>query len=293
MPPSGSCLPVTVVIPTLNEADRLSACLESVRWAAEVVVADAGSTDGTQELARRFGATVLDGAGPTIAEQRNRAIAAASNPWVLALDADERVSPELAASIARAVLMPSAAVFRVHMRNQYLGATMERGGWGRDKHVRLFLSTLRYSVKRVHEGLEYTGTVGDLAGRVEHDSYRNLAHQLAKVNTYAQWGAEDLLARGKRVGFAELAARPLWRFIKCYFVQGACLDGHRGLVLAVVHAWSAFAKYALLWDMQRVAKARENARDGAPTGSAPVSTPIADVALIEQLRHRDVHTHSA
>lgn len=293
---------VTVVIPTLNELDRLSACLDSVQWAAEVIVSDAGSTDGTQELARQRGAVVIDAAAPTIAEQRNRAIAAASQPWVLALDADERVSPELAASIARAIETPRDDVFRVHMRNRYLGATMERGGWGRDRHVRLFPSTMRYSVKRVHEGLEFVGTVGDLAGRVDHDSYRDLHHQLVKVTTYAKWGAEDLFARGKRAGVAELAVRPFWRFIKCYLIQGACLEGYRGLVLAVVHAWSAFAKYAILWDMQRVAHARV-ANDPviatksaiASPGATPVRTPLVDVTPLADVRspHRDVQSRSA
>ena len=244
---------LTVVIPTLNEVDRLPACLASVQWAAEVIVADAGSTDGTQELARRLGAKVIEVTGTTIAQQRNVAIAAASHPWVFALDADERVSAELATSIARELYAPRADVFRVHMRNRYLGALMERGGWGRDRHLRLFRSTMRYQVKRVHEGLEYAGVVVDLAGRLDHDSYRNLSHQLAKVHQYAQWGAEDLFARGKRAGVAELVARPIWRFIRCYLLQGACLEGHRGFVLAAVHAWSAFAKYALLWDMQRQA----------------------------------------
>lgn len=250
-----SKVPVTVVIPTLNEIDRLPGCLASVCWAAQVIVSDAGSTDGTQALARSLGATVLEQCGPTIAEQRNIAISAATHQWILALDADERVSPELAQSIEQEISTPRGNAFRVHMRNRYLGATMERGGWGRDRHVRLFRSSLRYQVKRVHEGLQFDGAAYDLAGRVDHDSYRDLGHQLAKVNCYAKWGAEDLFARGKQVSLLQIVVRPSWRFVKCYFLQGAILEGQRGLVLAVVHAWSAFAKYALLWDMQRVANA--------------------------------------
>ncbi len=246
-----TALPVTVVIPTLNEVDRLPACLEAVQWAAHVVVADAGSTDGTIALARRYGATVLEGCGPTIAHQRNAAIEASTQPWILAVDADERVTPELRDAIARAVAAPQADAYRVHMRNRYLGAPMERGGWGRDRHVRLFKSTLRYRPQKVHEGLDYDGAVVDLAGRLDHDSYRDLAHQLTKVTTYSAWGAADLHAKGNRVGLSHLVVRPMWRFIKCYFLQGAWREGRRGLVLSVVHAWSAFAKYALLWDVER------------------------------------------
>ncbi len=248
-----SLIPVSVVIPTLNEADRLARCLQSVSWAAEVIVADAGSTDGTVAMARDLGARVLEVPGLTIAGQRNAAMAVASFPWVLALDADERASPELAASIRAAIDAPVADAYSIHFRNQYLGAPMERGGWGRDRHVRFSRTALRWKVKRVHERLDYDGPVADLCGRIEHDSYRTLEHQLRKVTTYADWGADDLARRGTAPGVSHLVIRPLWRFVKCYFLQGAWREGRRGLILGVVHAWSAFAKYAILWDKQRFA----------------------------------------
>lgn len=248
-----SPLPVTVVIPTLNEEDRLLDCLRSVRWAAEVIVADAGSTDATATIARHFGARVIEVTGVTIAGQRNAAMAVASQPWVLALDADERVTAELVESIRAAVETPTANAYRILFRNRYLGAPMERGGWGRDRHVRFSRATLRWRVKQVHEHLDHDGPVADLAGAIEHDSYRDLEHQLRKVMTYSRWGADDLRRRGTRVGFSHLAFRPFWRFVKCYVLQSAWREGRRGLVLAVVHAWSAFAKYAVLWDMQRQA----------------------------------------
>jgi glycosyltransferase involved in cell wall biosynthesis len=244
-------IPVTVVIPTLNEADRLPACLASVRWAAEVIVADAGSTDGTAAVARRFGATVVDVRGATIAGQRNAAIDRATQPWVLSLDADERVTMELEAAIAAAVANPAADAYRIHFRNRYLGAPMERGGWGRDRHVRFARAGVRWRIAQVHERLDYDGPVADLAGRIDHDSYRDLEHQLRKVTNYAAWGANDLHSRRKRVGLSHLVFRPLFRFVKCYLLQGAWREGRRGLVLSVVHAWSAFAKYAVLWDLER------------------------------------------
>ena len=286
---------VTVVIPTLNEADRLPACLASVQWAAQIIVADAGSTDGTIAIARQFGAIVLENTGPTIGAQRNAAIGAASQPWILAVDADERVTAELRDSIAAAIRTPAADAFRVHMRNRYLGAPMERGGWGRDRHVRLFRATLRYSVQRVHEGLEHDGPIVDLQGRIDHDSYRDLAHQLKKVTTYSTWGAADLHARGKRVGISHLVVRPAWRFVKCYFLQGAWREGRRGIVLSAVHAWSAFAKYALLWDTQRMDAERMDAErrtaaDALPRAerSAPrVPTMVFEGASSERSSGRD------
>ena len=285
---STGSLQVAVVIPTLNEADRLPACLASVRWAAQIIVADSGSTDETIAIARRFGAVVLENTGPTIGAQRNAAIAVASQPWILALDADERVTAELRDAIEAAIAAPQVDAFRVHMRNRYLGAPMERGGWGRDRHIRLFRSTLRYRSQRVHEGLEYSGAVVDLTGRLDHDSYRDLAHQLNKVTTYSAWGAADLHAKGQRVGLSHLVARPAWRFIKCYFLQGAWREGRRGFVLSAVHAWSAFAKYALLWDVER----RETeglASANAERHAAPVRAPgnVFDVTPIENVSVRE------
>lgn len=286
--------PVCVVIPTLNEADRLAACLASVGWAAEIIVADAGSTDGTVAIARHHGATVIQVRGCTIAGQRNAAAELASQPWILYVDADERVTPELAASIADATAAPPADAFRIHFRNRYLGAPMERGGWGCDRHVRLARAHVRWQVKQVHERLDYDGPVADLCGRMDHDSYRNLEHQLTKVTNYSAWGASDLLIKGKRVGFTHLVARPAWRFVKCYFLQGAWREGRRGLVLSVVHAWSAFAKYALLWDRERQA-----AEVAAPVRAAARTTPLRnwsddlEPAALDRLTSREKITTAA
>ena len=276
-------LPITVVVPTLNEADRLSRCLSSVSWAAQIIVADGGSTDRTREIAEQHHASVLSNCGSTIGAQRNAAIAVASQLWILALDADEVATPELrdsiAAALARTDTMNGTAVqaYRLKMRNQYLGGPMERGSWGRDWHVRFFRAHLRFETKRVHEGLDYGGPVGTLAGVVDHDSYRSLQHHLAKVATYAQWGADDLYAKGKRATWSHLFARPAWRFVRAYVIDGNWRDGRRGLVFSVVHAWSAFAKYALLWDRERVAErhAELDARAVQTVLETPLDVPAS------------------
>jgi glycosyltransferase involved in cell wall biosynthesis len=257
-------VPVTVVIPTLNEADRLPACLASVAWAAEVIVVDAGSNDGTVELARAAGARVIECRGRTIGEQKNFGIASATEYWVLSVDADERVTTELRDAVDRAVRAPDARAFRVRLRNHYLGAVYMRGGWGRDWHIRLYPSTSRWSTHQVHEKLEVTGEIRDLDGFLEHDSYRDLPHQLRKATTYAEWGAGDLLPRAGRVSAATLIGRPTWRFVKTYLLQGMWKEGTRGFVFCAVHAWACFSKYAVLWDRQR--------------RLAPVSRPVTEPA---------------
>jgi len=249
--PGPTPVPVTVVIPTLNEEDRLPGCLASLWWASEIIVADANSTDGTRDIARRFGAQVLEGCGPTIADQKNAAIARAKHRWVLSVDADERAAEELGSEVAVIVAAPTAQAYRIQMRNRYLGGPYELGGWSRDWHIRLYPSSARWTSQRVHERLEGEGPVADLRARLEHESYRDLAHQLEKGHRYSVWGAQDLFAKGRTVRVSDMVFRPAWRFMKTYLLEGMWREGVRGFVFAAVHAWCGFTKYALLWDEQR------------------------------------------
>lgn len=247
-------VPVSVVIPVRNEAIQIGECLRHLAWADEVIVADAGSTDQTVVLARAAGARVLEATGPTIAAQRNAAIAAARNPWVFALDADERITPELRDELASVLRAPSHPVYRVRRRNFYLGREVIRGHWGRDWVVRLFPRERRYVERRVHEGLEEAGPPGDLRGTILHHPYRDLAHHIEKMERYARWGAQDLYDKGARASAWDLSFRPLWRFVKVYVFGGAILEGRFGLVTSTLGAYSGFLKYAHLWALERAAK---------------------------------------
>jgi (heptosyl)LPS beta-1,4-glucosyltransferase len=249
MPPSA--VPLTVVIPTLNEADQIADCLARASWADEIIVADGGSTDATVSVARDLGAQVLERTGPTIAAQRNAAISSARNPWVLAVDADERISPELQEEIPRVLRAPAHPVYRIRRRNFYLGSELTRGHWGKDWVTRLFTRDRRYIERRVHERLETVPNPGHLSGCLDHIPYRDLSHQVDKMNRYARWGAEDLYQSGRRVGVWDLTGRPLGRFLRSYLLQGSCWDGRFGMVASMLGAYTAFLKYAHLWALQR------------------------------------------
>jgi len=242
-------LPLTVVIPTRNEAWQIAEALTSLRWADEVIVADGGSTDDTVAIARAHGARVIEVKGPTIAAQRNAAIAAARNQWVLALDADERVTDALREELGAVLAAPAHAAYRIRMQNIYLGRERRRGRWGRDWHVRLFQRSRRFVETRVHEHLERVPDTGELSGCIRHAPYRDLTHHLEKIILYARWGAQDLHARGRRATAWDLTARPLWRFARDYILAGSFLDGRVGIVASVLTAYSGFLKYAYLWDL--------------------------------------------
>ncbi len=243
-------LPISVVIPTLNEASHLASALATVSWADEVIVVDGGSADATTAIARRLGARVLTVRGSTIGEQRNAGIASARNHWILALDADEEVTPELRDSLSRLCERGSHHVdhtaYRIRSRNWHLGRELRHGPWGRDWKVRVFSRDRRFSTAKVHENLVALDDVGALDGTLIHRPYRDLSHQIVKIAKYAKWAAEDMRSRGRRVSLFAMVTRPAWRFFRDYVVYSGWRDGRAGFVVATVSAFSVFLKYACL-----------------------------------------------
>jgi glycosyltransferase involved in cell wall biosynthesis len=237
--------PLSVAIITLNAASQLEACLQSVRFADEIVVVDSGSTDGTPALAERFGARVIQqdwlGFGP----QKQFAVAAAGHDWVLCLDADERVTPELQTSIENALKNPSTAAFRFPRCNRFLGRYLKHGEGYPDWSLRLFdRRRARWSDDPVHEKVLADGPVGTLAGDLLHDSAESLENYLAKQNRYSTLAAEKALAAGKRSNAARLVLSPLLRFVRFYCLRRGFLDGLPGLVHILIGCHASFAKHA-------------------------------------------------
>ena len=248
--------PVSIVIPTRNEALQIGECVRGLAWAGEVIVVDGASADGTAESARAAGARVLNGAragtgGQTIAAQRNAGIAAAQNEWVFALDADERIGPELAAELAQVVLAPRHEAYRVKRRNVFHGHLLRRGHWGRDWVVRLFRRGRRFGGKTAHPGLEIPESEqGELIHELDHTPYKDLGHHLDKLIAYSRMSAADLAARGRRASFSDVALRPAFRFWRDYVLHGSIFDGRLGVIHAGMSAASVFFKYAFLWERQ-------------------------------------------
>ena len=243
--------PLSVAIITLNAASQLEACLQSVRFADEVVVVDSGSTDGTPALAERHGARVIHqdwlGFGP----QKQFAVDAARHDWVLCLDADERVSPALQAAIENALENPSTAAFRFPRCNRFLGRYLRYGEGYPDWSLRLFdRRQARWSSDTVHEKVETNGRVADLNGDLQHDSAESLATYLAKQNRYTTLAAEMALAAGKRASVGRIAFSPLVRFVKFYFIRQGFRDGLPGLIHIAIGCFNSFMKYSKMLERQ-------------------------------------------
>ncbi len=242
-------VPVTVVIPTLNEAARIAELVADLAWAGEVIVVDGGSSDGTDALAARAGARVMSVTERTIADQRNAGIEAARHLWVLTMDADERVTPELREELDRLAreANPAFGAYRVRSRNWYLGRELRHGPYGRDWKTRVFTREHRYEITRVHEHIVSTQPVGRLQGMLLHHPYRGVMHHVSKVITYARWGARDLHARGRRARVSDFTVRPAWRFFRDYILWSGWRDGVPGFIASAIGAFAAFLKYAGLW----------------------------------------------
>ena len=245
-------MPLSVVLITQNAAAQLADCLASVAFAEEIVVVDSASSDGTAELAARYGARVVAKEWLGFGRQKQFAVEQASHDWVLCMDADERVSPELAASIVRALQSPAAPVYRMARRNRFLGRWLRHGEGYPDWSPRLFdRRQARWSDDVVHEKVLYAVTPGTLEGDLLHESAEDLGRYLEKQNRYTTLAAQELHRNGRRAGLVELALSPLVRFFKFYLLRLGFLDGMPGLVHISIGCVNSFMKYAKLIELRK------------------------------------------
>lgn len=243
--------PFSVVIIARNAATQLAACLESAAFADELLVVDSGSSDGTAELAAGRGARVLQHEWLGFGAQKQFAVQAARHDWVLCLDADERVSEPLRASILAALAAPTAAAYAMARCNRFMGRWLRHGEGYPDWSLRLFdRRRARWSDDAVHEKVLTDAPAARIAGDLLHDSAETLAGYLDKQNRYTSLQAEALFRAGRRAGVAQLVLSPLLRFAKFYFLRLGFLDGLPGLVHILIGCQNSFAKYAKMLDLQ-------------------------------------------
>ena len=247
-------LPLSLVVITRDAADAIAACLASAQFAAEALVLDSGSRDDTVEIAKSRGARVVHRAWEGFGPQKRYAVAQATHDWVLCLDADEQVSPQLAASIAALFDhgAPSAPAYALARRNRFLGRWLAHGEGYPDWNVRLFdRRRARWTDDPVHEHVLADGPVARLAGDLLHASAESIEDYIAKQNRYTTLQAQAMHARGERASAARMALSPLARFVRFYVLKGGFLDGAAGFAHVAIGAFASFLKYVKLRALQR------------------------------------------
>jgi glycosyltransferase involved in cell wall biosynthesis len=240
---------LSVIVIAKNEERRLARCLESVAFADELVVLDGGSTDRTAEIGQSRGArveisTTWSGFGP----QKNRVLGLATGDWVLSLDADEEVTPELAAEIRETIRSPAVDCYEIPRLSEFGGRFLRHSGWYPDYVARLFKrGTAKFSEDLVHERLLPQSAVGRLKRPLIHRGYGGPSDTLRKIDTYSTAWAEQAMAAGHRTGFAAAPLHGLAAFVKTYILRRGFLDGSAGLAVAISGAEVAYYKYFKLW----------------------------------------------
>ena len=244
---------LSVVVITKNEEANLARCLESVKWADEIVVVDSDSTDRTVEIARSYGARVFSpewrGYGPA----KQAGVDHAGGEWILSLDADETVSVELAGEI-KAILEDGTqmAGFYMPRKTNFLGHWIRHCGWYPDLLLRLFRKSHgRFDGAVVHEKVLLEGRAGRLDGNLLHFSYPSLEHYLRKSNLYTTLGAQEAYRQGKRSRWFDIVVKPPVSFVKHYVSKQGFRDGLEGFILSVLSSIAVLVKYTKLRDLQR------------------------------------------
>ena len=255
---------LSAILITRNEAHNLEDCLASLKdLADEIVVVDTQSSDDTVAIAQKFGAKVAQPQDwPGFGPQKNRALALATQPWVLSIDADERVTPELAAEINVAIgrahkdgnhhdpIAKQFSAYEIPRKSWYCGKFIQHSGWRPDYVLRLFRkNSAKFSDDLVHERVIAEGDIGQLKNHLLHYSYLDFSQVLAKVDAYSSAAAQQAFNRGEKGSIGKAVLHGVWSFFRTYVLRAGFLDGVHGLALAISNAQTSYYKYLKLWAM--------------------------------------------
>ena len=244
-PDAAAAVKITATLITLNEEENLPRALSSLGCCDDIVVVDSGSDDRTVEIARQYGARVIERRFSGYADQKNFAAGVARHDWILSLDADEALSDKLEAEVRELKRSgPRADAYQAPRLAEYLGKWIRYSGWYPDPKVRLYnRKKARWVGEYVHEAVEVDGRLGILKGDLLHFTCRSFSEHLATIDRYTTLAAKEIIAGGKRVGVGHLVVSPLWTFLRTYIIKRGFLDGMEGWIIAQMAAFYVFSKY--------------------------------------------------
>ena len=239
---------LSVIVVTKNEAHNIVDCIQSVQFADEIIIFDSGSTDGTPDICRQFTPHVVVTADwPGDGPQKNRALEIATGEWVLCLDADERLTPELAKEIQATVLNAQENAFSIPYRSTYCGRLIRFGDWRGEEHTRLFKrNKAKFTEDIVHCHLKVEGSIGKLKEYIIHHPFHHMGALLHKMNDYSTQSAKNHFNRGKKATLWTALSHSIWSFFRGYFLKMGFLDGREGFLLAVSNAEGTYYRYLKL-----------------------------------------------
>ncbi len=243
---------ISAVILCLNEEAMIEDALKSVQFADEILVVDSFSTDRTLEIARRYTDRILQHKFEGYAAQKNWAHEQAQHDWVINVDADERITPELAREIRELLKKPLHNAYRIPRRNYFLNKEIRYGSWSGEKVMRLFRrDKARFPDFQIHTDIKVDGTAGVCREAMLHYSYRSLDDFVRRVHLYSDGGAEDAAKRGRTGSGLTIVGHSIWHFLKSYVIRRGFLDGTEGLIIAMMGSYYTFLKYGKLFELQR------------------------------------------
>jgi len=248
---------ITVIIPVFNEEKNIRSCIEGVKWADEILIADSFSTDRTLEIARSYpNVKIIQRQYHYSTSQKNWAIPQAKYEWILIVDSDERVTEKLACEIKSIVRKDfherDIVAYWIKRVNYFLGKRIRFSGWQNDAVIRLFRNGKAvYEDKFVHGEMMVDGPVGMLKNPLQHYTIKTIDQYFSKVMRYTTWKAQDKLRRGKQVNGAVIVVRTFFSFFRNYVIKLGFLDGIYGLILCGLSAFTEFTKFCKLWEMKK------------------------------------------
>jgi glycosyltransferase involved in cell wall biosynthesis len=243
---------VSAVIVTKDEEENIQDAIESVKDFSEIIVIDSYSSDRTVEICKKYTEKVFQEEWQGYAKQKQKGIERATMPWVLILDADERITPELKSEIAKVLDDKSHNGFYIPRKNFFLGRWIRHGGWWPDYTLRLFRKDMAFIEEReVHEKVVVNGNTKYLKNPMEHHTSRTLSDFLKKLEDYSTLSAKEMGRKGRRPGILTITFRPFLTFSKMFFLRLAFLDGRYGLILSLLYSYYTFLKYVKAWEKER------------------------------------------